>query len=410
VAWARHLVLERVLRDFCWRGPADKASYVAMLVTQVIRRWLRGAPVPLLMATATDAGAGKTLLVTICGVLYGLVKMAWTDDEAELRKQLTTVMLDQSGVISFDNVPRGTVIRSATLSKLLTDRTWGDWLLGGNALGKFANDRLWAVTGNNLRMGGDNRTRTVLAALEPGPHPERRTGFAIGNLEGWVEDPARQRDLLIAVLVLVASWAAAGCPQADVTPMRQFTAWAQAAAGFCAFHGVEGFGGNAGELEDMDDDDADWAQLLERWVTILGTGAVTSEQVCATAWDQRWGGMFPTGKGGEVLSVKALGRRLAGEDGRWHGRFALRVRPLRPAATPAASAAPEGRAVALTSVDPSVLLTMKLSSELMEARDTIRRQRRQLLAMAGVLRAQQQGKTSLADLIDTLLPEAGGDG
>ena len=141
VAWARHLVLERVLRDFCWRGPADKASYVAMLVTQVIRRWLRGAPVPLLMATATDAGAGKTLLVTICGVLYGLVKMAWTDDEAELRKQLTTVMLDQSGVISFDNVPRGTVIRSATLSKLLTDRTWGDWLLGGNALGKFANDR-----------------------------------------------------------------------------------------------------------------------------------------------------------------------------------------------------------------------------------------------------------------------------
>ena len=323
VAWARDLLFRQVLGDFCWAGGADKANYIAMLVTQVIRRWLGGAPVPLLMVTATDAGAGKTLLITICGVLFGLGKYIWTDDEEELRKQLTSVLADQSGVICFDNVPRGTVVRSAVLSKLLTDRTWGDRLLGGNVLAKFANDRLWAVTGNNLRIGGDNRTRTVLVALEPGPRPETRGNFTLDDLESWIEEPGNQRELLLAVLVLVADWAAAGCPQADVVPMRQFTRWARAVAGFCAWHGVTGFGSNAGELEDMDDDDADWTSFLARWARICG-GPVTSSQLCDIQHDQRWGGTFPTGKGGALMTPKGIGRRLAGERGKWHGRYALR--------------------------------------------------------------------------------------
>ena len=324
VAWARDLLFRQVLGDFRWAGGADMANYTAMLITQVIRRWLGGAPVPLLMITATDAGAGKTLLATICGVLFGLGKYIWTDDEAELRKQLTSVLADQSGVICFDNVPKGTVIRSAVLSKLLTDRTWGDRLLGGNVLAKFANDRLWAVTGNNLRIGGDNRTRTVLVALDAGPHPERRTGFALPDLESWIEQPGNQRDLMFAVLVLVADWAAAGCPLADVVPMRQFTRWSQAAGGFCAWHGVTGFGTNAGELEVMDDDNSDWTSFLARWAGMHGRVSVTSAQLCDSQHDQRWGGTFPTGKGGMAMTSKGLGRRLAGERGTWHGRYVLR--------------------------------------------------------------------------------------
>jgi hypothetical protein len=324
VAWARDALLGRLLANFPWAAEADKANYLAMLVTQIIRRWLRGAPVPLAMITSTDASAGKTLLATIPGTLFGYVSVTWTDDETELRKQLTTVMLDQAGVIGFDNVPRGTVVRSATLSKLLTDRTWGDRLLGGNVLGRFANDRLWVVTGNNLRIGGDNRTRAVLVALEPGPHPERRSGFVIPDLEAWIEEPASQKLILTALLVLVADWSAAGCPPADVVPMRQFTSWARAAGGLLAHHGVEGFLGNAGELESMDDDDADWAEFLARWASIFGRNAVTAEQLCKTAWDDRWGGIFPTAKGGQAITSRGLGRRLTGIRGSHHGGFVLR--------------------------------------------------------------------------------------
>jgi hypothetical protein len=65
--------------------------------------------------------------------------------------------------------------------------------------------------------------------------------------------------------------------------------------------------------------------------------------------------------------------------------------------------------VALTSVDPGVLVLMRVSSELMEARDTIRRQRRQLLALASALRTQQVAVAAMSDVLDTLL-ERDGDG
>ena len=201
-------------------------------------------------------------------------------------------------MITFDNLPRGTVIRSAVLSKLLTDRTWGDRLLGGNVLAKFTNDRLWTCTGNNLRIGGDMATRSVLVSLDPRmPHPERRSGFAVPGLESAIEQPGWQRAILTALLVLVADWAAAGCPEAGV-PMRQFTPWAQMCGGFLKRHGVPGFLANAGELEDRDDDDADWGAFFARWQGVLGTAEVTSAQVHATVYDPRWEGCFPEGRAG----------------------------------------------------------------------------------------------------------------
>ena len=330
VTWARDLVFRQVLGDFCWCGPADKANFAAMLITQVIRPRLTGSPVPFFPVTATDQASGKTLLAAICGALFGQAKIIWTDDDEELRKQLTTVMRSQEGVITFDNLPPGTAIRSGVLAKLLTDRTWGDRLLGGNVLAKFANDRLWSATGNNIRLGGDMRSRSVLTGLDPAmPYPERRTGFVIRDLESWISGAGNQRDLMIALLVLVADWAAAGCPEADVVPMRQFTTWARTAGGFLARH-TDGwlpgwaFLANAGAVEEADDDDADWAQFLARWTGILGPAAVSSEQVLATGWDNRWGGTFPTGKGGAGLSVKALGKRLGGVKGGYHGEFVLR--------------------------------------------------------------------------------------
>ena len=330
VAWARDLVFRQVLGDFPWCGPADKANYVAGLVTQIIRRRLRGAPVPFFPVTATDQASGKTLLAAIAGALFGQAKIVWTDDEEELRKQLTTVMRSQEGVITFDNMPPGTVIRSGVLAKLLTDRTWGDRLLGGNVLAKFANDRLWCATGNNLRIGGDMRSRSVLIGLDPAmPHPETRGGFVFPDLESWISETGNQQLLTAAMLTLVADWAAAGCPEADVAPMRQFTRWARMCGGFLRWHDGDwlaagAFLANTAELESTDDDDADWAQFLARWAAIFGGGAVTSEQVLATGWDGRWGGTFPTGRGGTALSVKSLGRRLAGAKGRYHGEFVLK--------------------------------------------------------------------------------------
>lgn len=55
----------------------------------------------------------------------------------------------------------------------------------------------------------------------------------------------------------------------------------------------------------------------------MGPGWVTSEQVVAASCKDGWGGMFPSGKGGEPLSVKSMGRRLTGIRGRYHGKYVL---------------------------------------------------------------------------------------
>ena len=91
---------------------------------------------------------------------------------AELRKAIASVLADPVGAIIFDNLAEGTVIDSPVLARLITDRTWADRLLGGNPTAAFANDRVWTATGNNLRLGGDIRTRSswsVSARTRPQP-------------------------------------------------------------------------------------------------------------------------------------------------------------------------------------------------------------------------------------------------
>jgi len=127
------------------------------------------------------------------------------------------------------------------------------------------------------------------------------------------------------VLVLVTDWAAAGCLEAGVVPMRQFTRWAEVLGGVLEHHGVPGFLANAAEAEAADDDNANWAGLLASWQMVLGTGAVRSATVAESRFDPRWAGMFLTGRGDELLeSHRSVGRRLGGQKDNYHGRWVLR--------------------------------------------------------------------------------------
>ena len=137
------------------------------------------------------------------------------------------------------------------------------------------------------------RSRTVAVALDPGPHPERRTGFALGDMESWIEEPANQRQLLTAVLTLAADWAAVGCPQADVVPMRQYTAWARLAGGFCQHDVVPGFLANAGAVEEMDDDAAGLGVLRPVGVDLRGPGLGQQQPALQDAGGRPLGGHLP---------------------------------------------------------------------------------------------------------------------
>ena len=54
-------------------------------------------------------------------------------------------------------------------------------------------------------------------------------------------------------------------------------------------------------------------------------------------------------------------------------------------------------------IDPSAAQIMEISSELMEARDTISKQRRVIWSLVAALRTSQVQQAAMADLVDSIL-------
>ncbi len=333
-------LLDRFLADFPWRSDADRANYLAMLVTPLLRPFTR-ALVPFGIVDATMPGSGKTILTSCIGLLVGQRVLTWPDADDELRKAITTVLADQVGAIVFDNLVEGHVINSPVLARLITERTWTDRRLGSNTAATFTNDRVWLATGNNLRTGGDMASRSVWVRLDPDcPRPEARSGFSIPNLDTWILDPDHQATVLYHLLVLVVDWCRHGAPlspigdkddvgNSGVPQMRQFTRWAQHLGGFLTHIGVPGFLTNHHEAADLDDDANEWAQFLHTWRHVFADRPVTARDLRAHAEPEPgrpdpWNGTFPTTAAGRPLTVKSLGRLLTGQAGRWRGDVVLR--------------------------------------------------------------------------------------
>ncbi len=323
--------VERVLHDFPWVAPADKANYLGLLVSPILRPHTR-ALTPFGLVTATTQASGKTLLTDIAGALHGKRQQPWPETDDELRKVITSVLASPEAVIVFDNVEEGTQVKSPILAGLLTTTEWSDRLLGSSKTAQRTNDRLWMATGNNIRLGGDMATRTAVVRLDPDmPNPDQRTGFAVPDLETWLTAPVNRHRLLWNILVLVADWVTAGAPRTSHV-MRQFTPWAQATGGFVTHHGLPGFLDNTTDVRDMDDQAAMWQAFLARWEQKFGTQALTSAAARASLdrepdGTDPWDGTIPDTlmNGRHLPSAVELGRRLGGHVGRWYGPYVLRA-------------------------------------------------------------------------------------
>lgn len=326
---AREFLLRAFLGDFPWVGDADKANYLALLATPILRGYLRTL-IPFGVVTSTMPGSGKTILTCGLGMLYGQRVLTWTNSDEELRKAITSVLPDPVGTIIFDNLAEGTVIDSPVLARLITDRTWADRILGRNAIAAFANDRVWTATGNNLRLGGDMRTRSVLVGLNPDmPRPEERTGFCIPHLDQWILIPANQRQVLWNLLVLVADWTRSGAPRRSGLTMRQFTPWAEAVGGFLAHHGITGFLTNVETVRDIDEEEAAWTAFFARWHKLHDGKWLTSAELRLSADvplsdHDPWEGEFVGDGRGRFPTAKSLGKLLTGQIDRYRGSYVLR--------------------------------------------------------------------------------------
>jgi hypothetical protein len=340
-------LLEEMVANFRFLTDDHKANYFGLLLTPLLRDMV---PPPYKMGaiSAPQPGSGKSLLASIMRIIHGGVfRSEIPQDEAEIRKNITTILdTTTAPVCEFDNVTG--VLRSSTLAGLLTSDRWEDRRLGTNTQISRPNDRLWVITGNNLCIGGDLVRRTVSVTIDPGvPDPHLRTGFAIPNLEDWTHQ--RRADLIAALLTLIRAWVAAGRPT-RARGSDGFARWIEAIEGILTTAGVPGsFDSAQTTSRSVGSEDEEWAEFLDAVHTVFGTQAWTAKQLLEQV--NTIGTVLPLSKqtqaqparlipldalpskladqvsrsyAGPTTASKSLGRWLANHDGRWAGRLTVR--------------------------------------------------------------------------------------
>jgi hypothetical protein len=332
-------LLDTMTAGFQWTGDHDRANYYGLLLTPLLRT-LVPPPYKLCAIGAPMRGSGKSLLAELARILHGGVfRVEMPEDEAELRKQITSILTVTTGpVVQFDNVSG--VLRSSTLAGLLTSNVWEDRPLGSTDMVKTTNDRLWVITGNNVNLGGDLVRRTLWITIDPGvPDPHLRTDFAIKDLPGWTR--TLRGVLLNALLTLIRAWIVAGRP----TRPRggdSYAHWIEAVDGILTHAGVPGVFDHADSAQQREGaDDDEWATFLAAVYQARGEDVWTAKDLLA---DVDTGDLMRPGRiqidalpaeladkamrpgVGTAGIARPLGMWLRNRDGRWSGNLTVRSR------------------------------------------------------------------------------------
>ena len=268
--------LAYMLQDFSFVSESDKANYVGLLMTPLLRN-MAPAPYKLGIIEAHQPGSGKTFLARAMITVHGgIFRSEFPYDDVELAKSVTSIRdMTPGPVVVFDNAA-GT-IKSPVLAGLLTTPTWSDRRLGTGKTFTGKNDRLWCVTGNNLAISGDIARRALRVRIDPGvPQPELRSNFVIQDFEAWVRE--NKNTILWSLLVLIRHWVASGKPLAAASSSDSFGNWTRTIRGILTLAGMPGtFDDKAVMAESIGTEDEEWEEFLqaiyevkkaERWTAV----------------------------------------------------------------------------------------------------------------------------------------------
>jgi hypothetical protein len=213
-----------VVTDFPFEREVHRAAWLAALLTPLARFAFTG-PAPLFLVDANVRAAGKGLLLdTISRVTTGerFTVATYTDDEDELRKRITSLVLAGDRLVLFDNLAGS--FGNAVLDAALTGTAWKDRLLGVNRMAEAPLYMTWYATGNNVAIAADTARRICHVRLEsPEERPEERQDFRHPNLLAWVGE--QRATLLAAALTILRAYCAAGRPDQHLPAWGSFEGW-----------------------------------------------------------------------------------------------------------------------------------------------------------------------------------------
>ena len=278
---AARALLDELICDFPFISEADRANYLGLLLTPLIRPAVAGC-VPLAVIDAPQAGTGKSLLSEIVALIATGRRaplLAAPREDEEMRKRLTAVLREGAPLVIFDNVDHP--LRSPSLALALTAGVWQDRVLGQSESVALPQRATWVATGNNVGLRGDLPRRSYMIRLDARrarPWLRDTAGFRHPDLLAWVEQ--QRARFVAALLTLARAWYVAGRPPAASPTVGGFFPWSQTVGGILAHAGVPGFLGNLDALyEEMDEDGQQWLAFLTAWEECGGQEEITTAEL-----------------------------------------------------------------------------------------------------------------------------------
>ena len=213
---------------------------------------------------AAAAASGKTSLIKIAhGLIFGDVVQLQpppVGDDAELEKRLP--QWSRSALVCFDNL-KSTLASPIIDAAITAGRTEVRRLSKNEALVCDFTSTTFAYTGNNITVGDDAASRTLIARIKP--PTTRKFDFAVDDADFY---RAQRPGAVADALTILRAFVIAGSPQSE-GPYCRFVEWSRLIRGAVKWLGMADPVG--GEVVDTNDEARSEAlHALAAWRQSLG--------------------------------------------------------------------------------------------------------------------------------------------
>lgn len=141
--------LSEILKGFPFREPIHHAVAIAAILTSLVRRSLRTAP--MFIFTAPTMGSGKSLLADVVSLIatgHPATVMTQATSPDEERKRILAILMEGDSVCCIDNIERP--LGGEALCSVLTQTFYKDRILGESRNVSVPTLTTWLATGNNV--------------------------------------------------------------------------------------------------------------------------------------------------------------------------------------------------------------------------------------------------------------------
>lgn len=277
---ARNKLL-KLISEFPFEKEEDKSVAISAILTGIVRKTLRTAP--LHGFTAPKMASGKSLLATVTSYIttgQTPCMLSQAPDETEEQKRLLSVLMEGDPIVCYDNIERP--FGSSALCSVLTEPKFKGRVLGNSRTLSVPTNALFMATGNNLTFIGDISTRAVLCRLDPECERPDERSFSI-DLHKYI--PEHRGELVQSALTILRAYIVAGKPKQEIAQFGRFEEWSDLVRSAIVWVDMEDPCASRKEIESADPVRQELGNLLSAWFAVVDDLAVRAKDIISKAYE-----------------------------------------------------------------------------------------------------------------------------